>query len=212
VVRRRDWDADAVEDLVVESHLLSLSLDPHDSCRLHYLDDKAAGWPVSAIPGAQRPSGWTLCRLVDADGEVVPARLEVTTVREERQAVRLDMEGWVGEGRLACRLAVLGRRLSLRYRLEGAVPGRFGPEITLAMASVAARVRVDGSEWRPVIQPLSAAGHRFRLADDIHEVLLAVMTPALFHVGPLVPYGLVAWPHWDTPGSGHYELRIDLAP
>jgi hypothetical protein len=214
--RRVDWDADGSEDIHIELPDLSLVVDPRDGAAILYLDDKPSRWPATVLPKEPGGASAILCRfLPDAhlDTDPLPVvELETVAVEEQRAGVGLTMEGDSGWGLVRCELTVRDRSLTVRYHLEGLPPGRFGPEIPLALAAGTPRVRVDGGAWVEVGEPLALAGHRFRVVDDDHQVLVGSPTPAGLFVRPVPGHGVVLWAHWVTPGSGRYEATVAVGP
>jgi hypothetical protein len=214
--RRVDWDADGSEDIHIELSDLSLVVDPRDGAAILYLDDKPSRWPATVLPPEAGGSSAILCRfLPDGHPETDPlpvVELETVAVEEQRAGVGLTLEGDSGWGLVRCELTVRDRGLTVRYRLEGLPPGRFGPEIPLALASGTPRVRVDGGAWVEMGEPLALAGHRFRVADDDRQVLLGSPTPAGLFARPVPGHGVVLWANWVTPGSGRYEATVAIGP
>jgi hypothetical protein len=174
-------------------------------------DLKDPVWPVSSVPGEP---GWEVCRWVTdlESGDSTPIELVEDRVTEARGgAVILEMRGDAGDGSLNLAIEANRRRVHLRYRLENTPPGWIGPELKLMFAQVA-RVRVDGSAWVDVTEPTALAGHKIRLTDGETQVLMSSLTPTECFVRPGIEgSGLVVWPHWASPGSGSYEVTVDLA-
>jgi hypothetical protein len=205
---RLDWDADGAEDVHVELPELSVVVDP-EAAALVSVDLKPVAWPVSYVPGE---GPWSILRhLPDGPagetGTATSTSLEVASVEEARGTVALELSGPLGDGQATCRLHLSGHSLRLAVTLEGAPPGRVGPELVLALPEC--RLRVDGGAWSPVDEPLAREGHRFRLSGEGHDVLVSSVTPAAFFARPAED-GVVAWPHWLSSGNGTYEATVEL--
>lgn len=204
---RLDWDADGSEDLQIELPEVSLVLDLAEGGTVLVLDDKQATRPLATLVAG--PVGHLL-RHQELDGELVAfGSLGVDLIEEGRDRIRAVLSGTVAGGRVECDLVIEGLTLRLRYRLEGVLPGRFGPELALALP--AASVRADGGAWQSLDgDPLALEGHRFRITStDDRTVLVSSLTPAQVFARAATG-GLVMWPHWVTPGDGTYEVTANL--
>ncbi|MFO7549683.1 MAG: hypothetical protein R6X29_12555 [Acidimicrobiia bacterium] len=211
-----DWDADGSTEIHIELPKLSLVVDPIDGAAITYLDDKSSRWPATVLPTEAGAPSVVLCRFLPdghPESEPLPViELEAMAVEERRAEVGLSMEGDSGRGRVRCELTVRDRTLAVRYHLEGLAPGRFGPEIPIALGAGIPRARVDGGPWADIEAPIALAGHRFRVADDTRQVLIGSPTPAGLFVRPVPGHGVVLWAHWISPGSGRYEATVGLGP
>ncbi len=211
-VSRLDWDADGAEEVHLELASLSMVVAPHRSAAVPTLDLKDPVWPVSSVPGEP---GWTLCRFTDdsEDLEATPVDLTVMRASEVKGGkAELELTGTLGDGAISVEVAVSTARLDITYRLEDARPGQIGPEIKLALGD-GIDVRVDGSAWTAVAGPLALTGHKFRITDGNHQVVLTSLIPCSVFLRPGIDgSGLVAWTHWGTTGSDTHALTIDLAP
>jgi hypothetical protein len=210
-VTRLDWDADGRVETHMELPSLSIVSAPHRSASLPLVDVKNPPWPISSVPGEP---GWELCRWVTdlESGEATPIELVEDRVTELRGgAVVLEMHGTAADGSISVTIEASERRIAIRYALETTPPGWIGPELRVLFEH-AARIRVDGSEWREVAEPMAIAGHKIRITDGEMQVLISSITPTECFVRPGIEgSGLVVWPHWACPGSGSYEISVDLA-
>ncbi len=116
------------------------------------------------------------------------------------------------------------RSMQIRYHLSGLPEGRFGPELPVNVWEGAGEIRADGGKWQAVDQPLTLAGHRFRLRHKGLEtyLLVALRQPGAMFCAPIrtsvrgdegftsILQGVVLWPHWSTNGDGHYEMTIEV--
>jgi hypothetical protein len=211
-VSRLDWDADGGTEIHIQLPDVSFVVAPHRSSAVPTFDLKHPVWAASAISGEP---GWTLCRFSsDLEGmEATPFEMtEVRTTEVRGATVELELAGPIGAGTLALTVVAHGRQLRLTYEMDGVPVGRIGPELKFAF-DPEARVRVDGSEWSSMTEPAALAGHKIRIADERHQVVLSSLTPLSVFGRPGVDgSGLVVWPHWATDGGGTHELTVDLAP
>lgn len=204
---RLDWDADGHTELHIELPDLSLVLAPHRSGAIPVLDDKQTEWPVAAVTGE---GGWVLCHLLTDRPDPVEISLRQVAVEERRGGtLAVELAGEVAGGELRCGLTLNGHTLQVGYNLHSMPPGRLGPRMALALESPV-RVRADGSGWTSITEASTRSGHRFRIASDDHQISAETRTPCLLAVRPGVAGGVVAWPHWDTTGSGSYQMTIEL--
>lgn len=204
---RIDWNADGSEDVHVELPRFSLVLDPAAGGSILVLDDKDHEKALGTL--IDGPLGSLLKHQLVEGEDLVSGTFELVSIEEARERLAVSMRGSIAGGNVTCRLAMTGLRLDLEYAVEGVSPGRLGPQLALALASP--RMRVDGGEWRPIVEePIAVEGHRFRLAgSDDRMVLLSTMTPGEAFVRPAVG-GTLVWMHWLTGGEGSYAARIDL--
>lgn len=207
---RLDWDADGAEEIHIELASISMVVAPHRSGGVPTLDLKDPVWPVSSVAGEP---GWVLCRFTnDAEGlEGIPIDLAVMRASEVRGGkIELEMTGPLGDGTITVEVGVSTARIDLEYRMEGTGPGRVGPELRLAIGPDA-RLRVDGSDWMDLEEPVAIAGHKFRITDGINQLVLTSLTPCSVFLRPGVEgTGLVAWAQWTTAGTDSHHLLLDL--
>lgn len=202
VTRVVDWDADGLEEIQLETAATSLVVDPH-SASVEVWDDKAARWPIS---GVEPRTPAALIRRLDANGEEPPVEpMRVERRSEARAEAQLAL---VGDSGVRVTLEARGRTLELSLEVPGSGPIRFGPEVPLALDD--ARIRVDGGEWTGTAEPLALSGHRFRITDEDHAVLISVLRPCDMFVRPLPGRGIVIWPHWVGGGGGPYRLTFSV--
>lgn len=202
VTRVVDWDADGLDEIHLETAATSLLVDPY-SASVDVWDDKAARWPIS---GVEPRTPAVLIRRLDADGEEPPIEpMRVERRSEARAEAQLAL---VADSGTRVTIEARARTLELSLDVPNSGPIRFGPEIPLALH--AARIRVDGGEWTPTAEPLALSGHRFRLADDDHAMLISALRPCSMFVRPLPGRGIVIWPHWVGGGGGPYRLTFSV--
>lgn len=200
-VKDVDFDADGVDEVYVETTSAALVVDPAEGV-LAFWDDKDGSWPVTAV----QPSvpAVLLRRLVGEEGtEPAPEPLFVQGRSQGRGRAELLLGSESGS---SVRLELDGRNLSLELTAPATETVRMGPELPLRLA--APRLRVDGGPWRDADEPLAVSGHRFRLADDHHSILISALRPCEMFVHPLEGGGLVVWPHWLTDGTGTYHISM----
>ena len=207
-ISRLDWDADGSEEIHIELPLVSMLVAPHRSAAVTTLDLKDPVWPVSSVSGEP---GWVLARFIGEGDEPTPismAEIRATEARGGR--IEVELGAPIGSGTLGLEVTVQGRKIVARYVLSGAPSGQLGPELKLAM-DADARVRIDGSEWTAVTEPIALSGHKIRVADASSQVVITSLTPMTVFLRPgLDGKGLVVWPHWVVAGSTTHELTIDL--
>jgi hypothetical protein len=202
-LRRVDWDGDGREEIELESHWLLAVFDPARS-GLPTVADKTGRWPLSSIEGEP---GWLVARHMDADESVTSVPLEVAGLEEAKDRLVVRAVDDLVQPKVTVEIVAGGRSLEIGIELNGDRPGLIGPELSLLLDSP--RIRVDGSEWKPVTEAMAAMGHKFRIADDLHEVVLSSLTPAALFLRP-VGDGLVAWAHWNTDGTGSHRLSFRI--
>jgi hypothetical protein len=206
-VTRLDWDGDGSEDLHIELPETSLVLDLAEGGTVLVLDDKQQLRPLGTL--VDGPIG-RLLRHQELEGDSVAfGSLVVDVVEEGRDRTRAVFSGQITGGSVECDLVLDGLTLQLRYRLEGVLRGRFGPELALDLADP--RMRVDGGEWRNLgNEPAVAEGHRIRIiGEDERSVLFSSRLPVEVFARR-AEGGVVVWTHWVTQGSGTYEITIGL--
>ncbi|HSJ35771.1 MAG TPA: hypothetical protein VLB85_12030 [Acidimicrobiia bacterium] len=197
-----DWDADGIDEIQIETAATSLVVDPHLGS-IDVWDDKTGRWPICAV---DPPTSAVLIRRLDADGEEPPVEpMRVERRSEARAEAQLTLVGGSG-ARVA--IEARGRSLDLSLDVTDSGPIRFGPEIPLALRG--ARIRVDGGDWTETSAPLALSGHRFRLTDDDHGMLISAPRPCDMFVRPLPGHGIVIWPHWVSGGGGSYRLAFSV--
>jgi hypothetical protein len=211
-VSRLDWDADGADEVHVELSTVSMVVAPHRSAAVPTFDMKDPVWPASTVPGEP---GWVLCRFTD-DGDELEARpIDLTVMRASEVKggkAELEMTGRLGDGTVTVSVAIAKARLDVGYHLDDALPGQIGPEIHLALGSDV-QVRVDGSAPLPIEGPRAVTGHKFRITDGEHQLVLTSLIPCSLFIRPGVEgTGLVAWAHWSTTGSDSHSLTLDLTP
>lgn len=202
-LRRVDWDGDGREEIEVESHSLLAMFDPARSA-LPTVADKIGQWPLSSI--ADEP-GWLVARHMDVDETVTSVALEVAGLEEGKDHLTVRAVDDPVNTTVTAGIVARGRSLELGIDLDNARAGMIGPELSLLLDSP--RIRVDGSEWRSVTEPAAEIGHKFRIADDEHEVVLSSLTPLTLFLRP-VETGLIAWAHWNTDGSSSHRLTFQI--
>jgi hypothetical protein len=187
-----DWDADASDEVQVETPELSLVIDAEEGMVL-YVDHKPSERSVSYLPG-QAP--WHIAQSMTAE---VPNRMTfaLTGVEEARGRVGATM---LGEG-VEVGLAASRDKIEFQYRITGESDWqRLGPEISFAFSGPI-RYRLDGSPWLTVAAPVALNGHRFRLEHGSEHVLVTALQPADFFLRP-VPGGVVVWANWPLAPFG----------
>jgi hypothetical protein len=195
-----DWDADGVDEVQVETQVLSLVVDPGAGL-LTYIDHKPAERAVNYIPG-QAP--WHLAQVLVGD-HTHRLALALGGVEEVRDRAAITS---TGDG-IAHTVAIAGSTLSLHYRLTGDMGyERLGLEMALAFFDPIT-LRVDGAAWEEISAPSAVAGHRFRLQAGSAEILIALDQPGDLFLRP-VPGGLVAWANWPlvSPLADVVENRV----
>jgi hypothetical protein len=187
-----DWDADASDEIQVETPELSLVIDAEDGMVL-YVDHKPSERSVSYLPG-QAP--WHIAQAMV--GELPrPLTFALTGVEEARGRVGATM---IGQG-VEVRLAASRDKIDLQYRVtRDSRCQRLGPEVSFAFSGPI-RFRLDGSAWQTLEAPTALSGHRFRLEHGSEHVLLTALQPADFFLRP-VAGGVIVWANWPlTPLS-----------
>lgn len=199
-----DWDADGTDEVHIETVAASLVVDPAEGV-LAFWDDKAGRWPITAVHPPV--PAVLLRRLVGEEGaEPEPERLFVQGRGQGRGQAFLSLGSDTGS---SVRLELDGRALSLELTVSATELVRMGPEFPLRLRTP--RIRVDGGQWRDATEPLAVSGHRFRLVDDDHSILISALRPCELFVHPLESGGLVVWPHWLTDGTGTYHISMSPA-
>ena len=187
-----DWDADASDEVQVETPELSLVIDAEDGMVL-YVDHKPSERSVSYLSG-QPP--WHVAQAM-VGGETRRMTFALSGVEEVRGRVGATM---IGEG-VEVGLAASRHTIELQYRITGgSVWERFGPEISFAFSGPV-RLRVDGSAWATMAEPVALNGHRLRLEHASEQVLLTALQPADFFLRP-VRGGVVVWANWPMSPFG----------
>lgn len=200
VVEEVDWDADGVDEIHIESATSGMVVDPANGT-LETWDDKVSKWPITAVEPS-RPG--TLIRRSTVEGvDPPPEPLSVQRREEGRGEALLILEGSSG---VVCRVEIRGRSLTWEVGLDVGDTLRLGPEIPVAMEG--ARLRVDGGEWMETDQPVAVTGHRFRLADHEHALVVEAPRPCELFTHPLPGRGLVIWPHWLTSTDSAYRVTF----
>lgn len=199
-VREVDWDADGVDEVHVETAAASLVIDPA-TATLDVWDDKAATWPLSMA--ASTITGTLIRRETEAGVELPAAPMRLERREEGRGEALLVLEGDDGS---MCRVELKGRTLLIEITLAPDPELRVGPELPVGLERP--RLRVDGGEWQEVDRPLEATGHRFRLIDDEHTLLVAAPRPCELFARPLPEGGVLIWPHWTTSEDSVYRLSL----
>ncbi len=200
-LRRTDWDGDGREEIELETASVLIMCDP-ETASLPTVADKVGLWPVSSIGG---DPGWLIARHVkDLEQEMpTPIALTVEGLEESKDRLVLTLES----DDLSARLTVKDRSIAISMDAHGIAPGLIGPEITLQLA--AARIRADGSEWSELSEPVARLGHKFRISDGVHDVLLVSPTPSTLFIRPTAD-GAIIWAHWNTDGNSHHEATISF--
>ena len=187
-----DWDADASDEVQIETSELSLVIDAEDGMVL-YVDHKPSERSVSYLPG-QAP--WHIAQAT-VDGQPHRMTFALTGVEDARGRAGATMTGPGVEVGLAANR----EKIDLTYRITGdAVWQRLGPEISFAFSG-SMRLRIDGSAWTSVDEPVALNGHRFRLEHGSEQVLMTALQPADFFIRP-VTGGAVVWANWPLSAFG----------
>jgi hypothetical protein len=187
-----DWDADAADEVQVETPELSLVIDAEDGMVL-YVDHKPSERSVSYLPG-QAP--WHIAQSMVKEVPR-PMTFALTGVEETRGRVGATMGG---EG-VDVRLAASRDKIDLQYRVTGDTGcERLGPEVSFAFSGPI-RYRLDGSAWLNLESPVALFGHRFRLEHGSEHVLMEALQPADFFLRP-VTGGVVVWANWPLAPFG----------
>ncbi|MGH8928486.1 MAG: hypothetical protein ACRDWH_09060, partial [Acidimicrobiia bacterium] len=193
-----DWDADGSDEIQLETSDLSLVVDPGAGLLL-YLDHKPRMRPVTYLPG-QAPCH--LAHTMTGD-QASLIKFELSGVEEARGRAGAIL---AGEG-IEMAVAVGTNRIELTYRITEASPWqRLGPEIPFAFSDTP-RVRVDGSDWTSVTDPVAISGHRFRLERHDERVLVTAHQPADFFLRP-VSGGAVLWSNWPLIRDAHVGTEV----
>ena len=187
-----DWDADASDEVQVETPELSLVIDAEDGMVL-YVDHKPSERSVSYLPG-QAP--WHIAQAMLGE-EPHRMTFALTGVEEARGRVGATM---TGQG-VEVGLAASRDSIELQYRITGNSGWqRLGPEISFAFSGPI-RFRLDGSAWSNVTEPVGLSGHRFRLEHGSEQILVTALQPADFFLRP-VTGGVVVWANWPLASIG----------
>ncbi|MFP3915706.1 MAG: hypothetical protein ACLFWM_12580, partial [Actinomycetota bacterium] len=179
-----------------------LVVDPPDgSVRLW--QDRSSPWTVTAV---SPPWPIHLMRRLTIDGhEPALPRMAVEASTQGKSHASLTL---TVPSAGTCRVEVSGRTVTVELTLAPGDPVRAGPEIPLALGR--SRVRADGGAWQDVDDALAVNGHRFRITDGDHTVLVSSPRPCELFVRPLAGRGMVIWPHWLVREGGTY--RLDITP
>lgn len=251
-VRELDWDADNREEIEVELPDQSWVLDPADGGCLLYFDDKPSRWAISDVVarryepyhaelkepqvydrGTRR---WLIDHLLPATAtvgafdaatyeELLPlpgTAYDIEETTEGRGSVQIELSAL--QGGIRKTIEAEDRKIQVGYRIAGLPQGRFGPELPVSIWEGMGQIRADGGSWQKVDQPLTLAGHRFRLRHNgINTyVLVALRQPGSMFCAPVrtvvrgdegfttIQQGVVLWPHWSTTGDGNYEMTIEI--
>lgn len=187
-----DWDADAFDEVQVETPELSLVIDAEEGMVL-YVDHKPSERSVSYLPG-QAP--WHIAQAM-VNEEPHRMKFALTGVEEARGRVGATM---IGQG-VEVGLGASRDTIELQYRITGDSGWqRLGPEISFAFSGPI-RVRLDGSTWMTVTEPVALNGHRFRLEHGSEQILVTALQPADFFLRP-VNGGVVVWANWPLAPFG----------
>lgn len=252
-LRHVDWDADGQAEIEVELPDQSWVLDPSAGGCLLYFDDKPSVWSIGDVVARhyepyhadlepepvydRRARRWLADHLLPATTtaesfanvayeELLPlpdSEYSVVRTTEGRGTVRIEMATL--EGSLTKTIEAEDRKLEVAYQVAGVPAGRLGPELPIAVWEGAGQIRVDGGPWQDLDEPLSLAGHRFRLHHRgiKTSILVVLRQPGTVFAVPIrtltrvdeglstVTQGVVLWPHWSTDGDGIYELTIEVA-
>jgi hypothetical protein len=209
-----DWDADASDEVQVETPELSLVIDAEDGMVL-YVDHKPSERSVSYLPG-QPP--WHIAQAMHGQ-EPHRMTFALTGVEEARGRVGATM---TGQG-VEVGLAASRDSIELQYRITGNSGWqRLGPEISFAFSGPI-RFRLDGSAWLTVTEPVALSGHRFRLEHGSEQILVNTLQPADFFLRP-VTGGVVLWANWplapigvldEVPPAAHlgveYRMTVEIS-
>ena len=251
-VRQLDWDADNRKEIEVELPDQSWVLDPAEGGCLLYYDDKPARWAISDVVArryepyhAELPERqvydrgtrrWLIDHLLPVtatvgafDGatyeELLPlpaTAYDIEEATEGRGSVQIALSAL--QGGIRKTIEAEDRKIQVGYRIAGLPEGRFGPELPVSVWEGVGQIRADGGSWQEVDQPLTLAGHRFRLRHNGIKtyVLVALRQPGAMFCTPIrtvvrgddgftsIHQGVVLWPHWSTTGDGNYEMTIEI--
>lgn len=198
-----DWDGDGTDEVQVETPGATLVVDAADG-RIITWDDKTGAWPITSVDPPTL--GVVVRQLTEAGAETAVAPMWVERRTQGRGEARLRLTDEVG-GKY--RLGLAGRVLSIEV-----VPGEtdgvlLGPELPLRFEVASTRLRVDGGEWHDLNSATAVTGHRFRLTDAHHALLMSSPRPANLFVHPLGDSGIVMWLHWAATPGGEYQVTLE---
>ncbi|CAN5891757.1 hypothetical protein BH23ACT5_BH23ACT5_03720 [soil metagenome] len=202
VVREVDWDADGIDEIQVETATTSLVVDPVLGL-IDVWDDKARQWPILAVQPVMSAS---VCKQLEPDGSErrqAPLRLERRTEGRSEAQLRL-LDGAGGH----YRVALTDAELTIEIAVAVLAAVRVGPELPVSMEASHTRLRADGGEWTDVSEPLTVSGHRFRLTDDTHTLVISSSRPIDLLIRPLEGHGLNIWPHWTANGDTRNAVTL----
>jgi len=187
-----DWDADALDEIQLETAELSLVIDAEAGTVL-YLDHKPSERSISYVPG-QAP--WHIAQAMVKE-QPTQITFALTGVEEARGRVGATMKG---DG-VEVGLTTSRDLIDLQYRITGDSGWqRLGPEIPFAFSGPI-RIRIDGGEWITMTEPVALNGHRFRLEHGAEQVLVTALQPADFFLRP-AKGGVVVWANWPLSAFG----------
>lgn len=198
-----DWDADGNLDLQVETYATSLVLDPAHGQILVW-DDRIGGWPITSVAGS---GPGVIARSLGTDGtEAVPSRMWIDSRTEGPAEVRVRLSDEAG-GRY--RVIAAGRRLTVEATPVATPGARLGPELPVRLDPAETRLRVDGGEWSELDGMQAVMGHRFRLTDGAHTMLISSSRPATVFIDLVAEAGVVLWPHWAVASGAEYRVSFE---
>ncbi len=161
--------------------------------------------------------------LAASGNEPPPWRFEVIEASATRGSAQVRLRD--EQSRVSKVITATDRRLHLDYVLDGASSGRFGPRLPISVWEGAAELRVDGGDWTNLDEVGSFLGHRFRFRHQGRglEVVISLPVPGELFTIPIrtlsqdengeaveILQGVELWPHFNTSGTGHYTLTIEI--
>ncbi|MPZ54779.1 MAG: hypothetical protein GEU79_18990 [Acidimicrobiia bacterium] len=205
-IRRRDWDADGFEEIVAETGDFSTVIDA-EAGSIIYLDFKPGSWSVFAIANEQESPDSALLRTFEEERPVRITDWAITEIQERRGVASALLNDQ--DERATVEITLDRNEMRLVYTLDDFPAARLGPEFRLAVDPTSTEMRVDGSEWSSIDETMSSSGHRFRIRDQEHSLLISSDRPLELFIRT-TPDGVVLWANWLTAGDGVYPLTLEF--
>ncbi len=206
-IRRRDWDADGLEEIVAETPDFSTVIDA-DAGSIVCLDYKPEGWSVFAMANEDEAEpDSALLRTFEGKTPARTTDWEISEVHERRGVASATLH--TDDESVSLEITFDRGRVEMVYTFDDLATHRVGPEFRLALDPTTPEIRVDGSDWISLSETMSRSGHRFRMRDGTRTLLLSSARPMDLFIRPTND-GVVAWANWLTSGTGTYPLTIDL--